>query len=412
MRKHSASSLLASVDLRSFGGIFAATLLGFLAVGAVLPVLPRYVTGPLDHGDVAVGVVVGAFAFTAVVGRPIGGRLADRRGRRPIVLCGLVLAALAGLLYLLPLGLAGIIAARLVLGVGDGWVFTAGLAWAIDLAPQARRGQAIAIYGLAIWTGLSLGPLLGETLWHALGYDAVWVFAALAPLAGALVARTVPDRHARPLLERGPAPLIPREARGPGLALFLANVGYGTLAGFIVLHLAELGAGHGAAVFTAFAVTVVLARIALSWIPDRFGARVTAAAAGVAQAIGLALIALAGGLPAAIAGAVVMGAGNSLSFPALALLVADRSEEHRRGAAMGGLTAFFDLGVGVGGPLAGALSAAAGYPAAFWGAAACAAAGALVVLSLPSADRPRTSASRSPGSSAAIPAPRSRGPAG
>ena len=400
------------MDRKSFGGIFTATLLGFLAVGAVLPVLPRYVTGPLGYGDVAVGIVVGAFAFTAVIGRPFGGRLADRRGRRPIVLCGLALASLAGLLYLLPLGLAGIIFARLVLGIGDGWVFTAGLAWAIDIAPPARRGQAIAFYGLAVWTGLSAGPLIGEALFHGIGYDAVWLFAAAAPLAGAAVARVVPDRHAPPLLERGPAPLIPREARRPGAALFLANVGFGTLAGFIVLHLAELGAGHGAAVFTAFAVTVVLARLALSWIPDRFGARATAAGAGVAQAAGLALIALAGGLPLAVAGAVVMGAGNSLSFPALALLVADRTEEHRRGAAMGGLTAFFDLGVGVGGPLAGALSAAAGYPAAFWGAAACALAGAALVLSSPSGGRPRTSASRPAGSAAAAPAGRSRDPAG
>src|SRR4051794_41979224 len=63
-------------------GVFAAVLCGFLAVGAVLPVLPRYVRGPIGAGDVAVGVVTGAFAFTAVIGRPLGGRLAGARGRR------------------------------------------------------------------------------------------------------------------------------------------------------------------------------------------------------------------------------------------------------------------------------------------------------------------------------------------
>ena len=68
--------------LTSFLGVFSATLLCFLAIGAVLPILPRYVTEELGAGDVAVGVVVGAFAITALVGRPIGGRLADRRGRK------------------------------------------------------------------------------------------------------------------------------------------------------------------------------------------------------------------------------------------------------------------------------------------------------------------------------------------
>ena len=88
--------------------VFGATLLCFLAIGAVLPVLPRYVTGPVGAGDLAVGLVVGDFAATAFVGRPIGGRLADRRGRRSVVLAGLLICAVAGALLFLPFGVAGL----------------------------------------------------------------------------------------------------------------------------------------------------------------------------------------------------------------------------------------------------------------------------------------------------------------
>jgi MFS family permease len=364
----------------AFAGVFAATLMCFLAVGAVLPVLPRYVTGPLGAGDVAVGVVTGAFAFTAVVGRPVGGRIADRRGRRIVVLAGLALTAAAGLLYLLPLGIGGLVLARLVLGVGDGWVFTAGLAWAVDVTPEERRGQSIALYGLGVWGGLSFGPLIGEGLFHAGGYELVWAFAAASPLAGAVVARAVPDRRP-PARAEGPQSLVPRAAIRPGVALLLAQIGYAALAGFIVLHLDAIGAGHGAAVFTAFATTVVAARLLLSWLPDRAGPRASVALAAGAQALGLALIAAAGGLTVAVLGALVMGAGFSLSFPSLALLVVARVDERSRGAAMGAFTAFFDVGVGIGAPLAGAVSALAGYPAAFAVGAACAAAGGLVALS-------------------------------
>lgn len=361
--------------------MFAATLMCFLAVGAVLPVLPRYVTGPLGAGDVAVGIVTGAFAATAVIGRPIGGRMADRRGRGLIVVAGLLLTAAAGALYAVPLGVAGLVAARLVLGVGDGWVFTAGLAWAVDLTPAERRGQAIALYGLAVWGGLSFGPLIGEALFHLGSYGLVWAFAAASPLVGALLARAVPERRPPPGPDDdGPRPLLPRAALGPGVALMLANIGYAALAGFIVLHLDAIGAGHGAAVFTAFAITVVGARLLLSWLPDRAGPRFSVALAASAQAIGLALIAAAGGLGTAVAGALVMGAGFSLSFPSLALLVVQRVEERSRGAAMGAFTAFFDLGVGIGAPLAGAVSAIAGYPAAFAVGAACAAAGGAVAV--------------------------------
>ena len=141
----------------AFAGVFIAALLAFLGVGCVLPVLPRYVHGPLAAGDVWVGVVTGAFAFTAVVARPVAGRLADLHGRRVVVLGGALLVAAAGALYFVPAGVPGLLVARLVLGAGEGAVFTAGATWVVDLAPAARRGQAIGLFGLAVWGALSAG---------------------------------------------------------------------------------------------------------------------------------------------------------------------------------------------------------------------------------------------------------------
>ncbi|MBI5105460.1 MAG: MFS transporter [Solirubrobacterales bacterium] len=365
--------------LAAFAGVFAATLTAFLAVGAVLPVLPRYVKDELGAGDVAVGVVAGAFAFTAVVGRPIGGRLADTRGRRLVVTIGLLVTGLAGALYLLPLGVPGLVLARLVLGAGDGWVFTAGLSWIVDLAPAQRRGQAIGLFGLAVWGGLSAGPVLGEAVLSLASYEAVFVFAALLPVAGAVIARRVPDRHVPTAAPAGGArALLPPGVLAPGIALALANVGYGTMSGFVVLLLADRDIGNGAAVFTAFATAVVGARLLLAHLPDRLGAHVTAAAAGAAEATGLAVLAVAPSLGVALAGAVVMGAGFALLFPSLALIALARAGEERRGTAMGAFTAFFDVGVGLGAPLAGAVAALASYEAAFFVGAAAAAVGVVV----------------------------------
>ncbi|MFL5846062.1 MAG: MFS transporter [Solirubrobacteraceae bacterium] len=369
----------------AFAGVFAAVLCCFMAIGAVLPILPRYVKGPLGAGDVAVGIVVGAFAFTAVIGRPIAGRLADARGRRIIVVTGMVLSAAGGALYFLPFGVAGLVLARLVLGVGDGWVFTAGATWVVDLAPEERRGQAIGIFGLAIWGGLAAGPVVGEGLFSAGGYDLVWAFAAATPLVGALLARRVPDPHVPEprTAERVRAPLLPREVRMPGLALALANVGYGTVAGFLVLHLAHRGLGHGAAAFAAFAGAVVFSRLALGQLPDRLGPQITATGAFLAETAGLLLIGSAQAWWVAGLGAVVMGMGFALLFPSLALIVMDRTDDTTRGTAMGAFTAFFDVGVGLGAPLAGAVAALSGYPAAFYVAAGCAAAGAVLGMARP-----------------------------
>jgi MFS family permease len=382
-RSHAGSRLAITPPRAAFAGIFVVTMLGLISVGATLPVLPRYVKGPIGAGDLAVGVVTGAFAVTGLACRPLAGNLADIRGRKLVVIAGALSTAIAGVLYFVPAGVGGLIVARLFLGAGEGMVYTAGSAWVVDLAPPDRRGRIIGIYGLAIWGGLSLGPPLGELILHATSFDGVWAFAAGAPLVGALVALRIPESY-EPRAAPGPGRrrLIAREALRPGLGLSLGIVGYATVAAFIVLHLDQRAIGHGAAVFTAFATSVVAMRVLGGWLPDRYGSIPCAIAAAVSESVGLVAIALAQTLGAALLGAVAMGAGFSLLFPSLALVVINRVPEERRGAAMGTFTAFFDVGVGVGSPIAGAAAAIGGYEAAFLIAAGFALGTVLVALSL------------------------------
>jgi predicted MFS family arabinose efflux permease len=60
-----------------------------------------------------------------------------------------------------------------------------------------------------------------------------------------------------------------------------------------------------------------------------------------------------------------MGAAFSLLYPSLSLIVVSRVSDTRRGAALGTFTAFFDAGVGLGAPLAGAAAALSSYEGAF-----------------------------------------------
>ena len=365
----------------AFAGIFAVTFCGLVAVGAVLPVLPRYVDGPLGAGKIAVGVVIGAYAITGLMLRPFAGRFADRRGRKPAVLIGSLLMAVGGFLYLLPFGVGGLIAARLVLGAGEGTVFTAGSAWIVDLAPPERRGRVIGLYGLAVWAGLSIGPLFGELIQHSAGYTPVWIFAGTMPLIGALVATRVPDPF-RPgkWLEHEHHSLIAREAVLPGAALALGSIGYAAVATFVVLHLDDRGVGHGALVFGAFATMVVLTRLIGGDLPDRVGPARVATAAALVEAVGLTTIAFAASLPVAIAGALAMGAAFSLLYPSLSLIVVNQVSEARRGAALGTFTAFFDAGVGLGAPLAGAAAALSSYEGSYLLAAAIAIGSAALIV--------------------------------
>lgn len=361
----------------AFAGIFAVTNLGLLAIGATLPVLPRFVSEQLNGSDLEVGIVTGAFALTGIFCRPIAGNFADRRGRRVTVIAGAGLAVIAGALLFLPASIPGLIVSRLFLGAGEGTVFTAGSAWVVDMAPEERRGRMIGLYGLAIWTGLTLGPPVGELLLHLGGYNLVWAFAAAAPLTAALVAARLPEGVA-PAAERARGPLISREAAGPGGTFALGVIGYAAVAAFIVLSLDQRGIGHGAAVFSVFAGTVVATRLVGGGLPDRIGAAQCAFGAALTEAAGLFLIGIADTLFVVMLGAIAMGAAFSLLFPSLSLLAVNRVVPERRGAAMGTFTANFDLGMLIGSPAVGAAAALGGYRAAFF--FACAAALACATL--------------------------------
>lgn len=350
---------------QAFAGIFVVTNLGLLAIGATLPVLPRFVSGELNGSDFEVGIVTGAFALTGIVCRPIAGNFADRRGRRVTVIGGATLAVVAGALLFLPASIPGLIVSRLFLGAGEGTVFTAGSAWVVDMAPEERRGRMIGLYGLAIWTGLTLGPPVGELLLHAGGYNLVWAFAVAAPLLAAVVASRLPEGVA-PGGERARGPLISREAAGPGGTFALGVVGFAAVSAFIVLSLDERGIGHGPEVFSVFAGTVVATRLFGGNLPDQIGPAQCAVGAALVESVGLVLIGAAESLPVVILGAMAMGAAFSLLFPALSLLALNRVVPERRGAAMGTFTASFDLGMLVGSPAVGAAAALGGYSAAFY----------------------------------------------
>src|SRR5437867_6575248 len=77
----------------AFVTVTLAALAYFTADGVLVPAVPHYVAGPLGAGNVAVGLVVGAFSVAAFFLRPWVGGLGDRWGRRPLMLVGAALFA-------------------------------------------------------------------------------------------------------------------------------------------------------------------------------------------------------------------------------------------------------------------------------------------------------------------------------
>ncbi|HEV7655330.1 MAG TPA: MFS transporter [Mycobacteriales bacterium] len=368
---------------RPFLPLFGTIFFCLLSVGASLATLPFYVTDKLGGGNLAVGFVVATIAVAAIVARPIAGRLADSRGYKPIFMAGAVTCSLAGVLYFASLHVAVLVPVRLVHGIGEAAVYTAGAAWLVSICPPARRGRVVGLYGTAMWLGITLGALFGELLRDGIGYGAVWSFCIVMPLIGLGIAAATPPPSqvggaAKPVL-------VPRGAVVPGIALSLASLGYGALAAFVALHLSHKGIAGGIAAFNAYGIAYVGVRLVLGNWPDRFGPRRVAFWSGLVEAVGLLLVAMAPNLAVAVVGGFVMGSGLSLLFPALALIVINQTAPSQQGGAIGTFTSFWDLGVALGGPLGGIIVGISDYPQIFYvmlvAAIASAALGALPIRS-------------------------------
>lgn len=338
--------------------VTAATFAYFISLGALLPTLPRYVEDELGGGGVAVGVVVGSFAFSAAAVRPFAGRLGDLRGRRLLVMGGSALAGVSMLAYALVDGLPALVGLRLVTGLGEAGVFV-GAATAIqDMAPEDRRGEAASYFSVALYAGLALGPALGEWILDARGFDAVWLAAGSAALIAMVLGLGTPRI---PPGDRQPFRILHPAAIGPGLVLFLGLLPFIGFAAFVSLYGPDVSIDDTAPVFLLYAGLVLAIRVLGARLPDQLGWRRASTIALVATGAGGLLLAAWGAAAGVWVATAFLSLGMALLFPALFAAMLTSVPLAERGQAVGTFSLFFDLASGIGPPLLGVVVSLASY---------------------------------------------------
>lgn len=352
--------------------LLAATVaLVMTGYGIVYPVLPRRLV-ELGASVDALGLMIMVFAGAQFVLAPFMGSLADRLGRRPLILVALIGFGAANLALLRAESAQLYILIRLFEGIITAGLLPAAMASVGDLAPPDRRGQwAGAIMG-GFSFGIAIGPTLGGLVYEALGFAAPFVISALLALpALVLVALLVPET--RPLSAVGSESPAGRPARGGPLeglprplyllaalltldflAIFVyafaeprfAFYVYDPL-GFSPTQFGMILGGYGLAMGLGQAVT---GRIA-----DRFGRRlpiVVGFLLNVAFYLGLAVMPDFGLL---LVVSIVAGVGTALLTPALSAAYLDLAAEAHRARVLGLKESAAALG-GMAGPLVVALT--------------------------------------------------------
>lgn len=155
-----------------------------------LPLLPLF----LEHRGgtpSVVGLVMASFFVAGVATQFAFGHLADRFGRRKLLIISLVVYGLVSMTYLLPLAAPWFVATRVFQGAAAGAIEVTSLSAVSSLFPEAQRGRAVSQIFAAQLFGLAIGPVVGVL---ASVRDLGWAFFAtgLVSLAAAIVASRTP----------------------------------------------------------------------------------------------------------------------------------------------------------------------------------------------------------------------------
>ena len=339
--------------------LFAAGLLFWSSIGALLSTLPLYIED-LGGSKQQVGIVMGSFAVGLLIFRPQLGELADRRSRKIVLIIGALVAAIAPLGYQVFTSIPGLIALRAFHGVSIAAFTTAYAALVSDIAPVENRGEILGYMTLTGATGLALGPAIGTYIQENASYTLLFNTTAILGLLSLLFVLPIEsfpvsqdvndDSGAESIWQIYKSPRV----RVPALTMLLIGLAVGTLNTFIPLFIKSIHIDFDCGLFyTIAAVSSLLSRFFTGSGSDRIGL--------IAYTLSMLLLWQANNDLSFIMSAILEGAGGGTFLSTMDVVIADRSLPQERGRIFALCVVGFDLGIAIAGPLGGSIAEQVGY---------------------------------------------------
>ena len=376
---------LSSQTQRNLGVLFTSGLLFWASLASLLPTLPLYVKS-IGAADSQLGIVMGSFAIGLLMFRPQAGKMADRQGRKIVLLIGMSAAAIAPVCHLLTHSIPLLMLIRAFHGISIAAFTTAYSSLVVDIAPPENRGELIGYMSLVNPIGMALGPAIGGYLQELTSAAPVFVLSSILGMISMSCAMFI---KAPPVQKRSQSQptdtvfwklLISDRIRVPTITMLLVGIAFGSIATFVPLYIKESGVGLNSGLFyTAAAMTSFVTRFVCGKASDRYGRGrfitigllcYTFAMIVLWQANTANLFLLAGALE---------GIGGGTFLPIMIALVADRCQPYERGRIFGLFIGGFDLGIALAGPIFGSVSNSVGYRS-LYGVAVIVAFAALIVF--------------------------------
>lgn len=349
--------------------LFIAGLLFWSGLAALLPTLPLYVK-QAGANDQTVGIVMGAFAIGLIPSRGWLARLADDRGRKIVLLIGMVAVVLAPLGYMMTQNIPLLTAIRAFHGLSIAAFAVAYNALIVDLAPIQSRGEVISYMSLVTPIGMAAGPAIGGFAQAGLGFTPMFLIAAGLGLVGLFCTAQVqePDRFwAGNGLESLQSQrfwrlLTEPRIQIPAMVLLLIGLSFGCLSTFVPLFIQEVGVDLNVGLFyTAAAIASFGVRLIVGPASDRYGRGIFISISLLLYALAMFMLWRASSAATFLLAGAIEGTAAGTLVPMISALMADRSHADERGRTFGICMIGFDMGIALAGPFLGAVANQFGY---------------------------------------------------
>ena len=348
-----------------FWMLCTSTVLFMASFGMVLPELPGFLAG-LGRPDL-IGWIVGLFTVGAFVSRFLSGRIADRAGRKPVMLFGTWVTLLAGLGYIgvgalqgsdmwsgVPVAVWMFLALRLIHGMSTGFRPTGTTAFITDITPLKRRGEALGYLGVAGNAGMAGGPAIGSWLTVEYGYNAMFIASTLFGLVALLMTVRLPETLPNGRRVRWDdfnvfkGDVLDWSSWPAALGLLPVAFAFGTFLTITPDFVGDLGYVYKGTFNTIIVAASISMRLIAGRASDRYGRVPLLLIGGAMLAAGMFGLSIAETKWTAALAGIVYGMSVGINMPAIMAWTADLAKPGRVALAMGTMLMSLELGIGVG----------------------------------------------------------------